>query len=630
MEEVTETKKEQRQKNFKSAVWAFKVAFKSSPGTLTSWTILTCVGAMAPAFFLSISKNIADQINAQTQSGSSGGNLLFMIIMLAVFLLIGNVYDTIPTLLWAVMYPRYMTATEKRFIDRANRTPGYQFDQIPFSSQLYKTCWMGGRLAQFVIRSLAIPASIIGMIAILVTVAHTSLWLLIPGAVFIIWSILNGVNQGMAFEKFNTVSDMDYNYRYTFYNYGFRKELAHEARALNAGWLLKGVWKRYADRIVDRNLEWNARNTKRTAIRTAIVQITQIAVYALGLYLFLNHDPMMTIGSLGILPYLFDQMVSSTNDIELKILEPYRCLKSVNDIRVFFETDYGDETPRLEEKMTPPIDTDAVFELKHVSFRYAPDKPYVLKDVSLKVRAGEILSLVGLNGAGKSTIMKLLIGFAKPESGEVLFNGRPVDEVMRYEYAQRVGAVSQQSYTYDLTLRENIGVAEISKINDDQAIMKAVKLGGAERIVEHSPHGLDNYVGKHFSEDGLELSGGEMQRLSLARTQMIEKEIMLLDEPAAALDPIAELEQYERIRKRVFGHTAILVSHRISFSRLADRIIVLKDGHIVEQGTHEELTAKNGTYKEMFESQAQWYRGGGENEEETEKSGNDRHNLVLH
>lgn len=625
---VDEFSKNNWKKSLKSTVWAFKVAFKSSPGTLTTWTVLTCLGALAPAFFLNLTASLVNKVNDAIGAGT-GGNFLPMIVVISFFFFVGDIYNVIPNLLWAVMYPRYMTATERRFIDRANRTPGYQFDQIPFSSQLYKTCYMGGQLAMFVIRSLAIPASFIGMIAILVTVAKTSLWLLIPGAIFMIWSVANGLSLGIEFEKNNTISDLDFNYRYTFYNYGFTKDLAHEARSLNAGWILKDVWKRYADRIVKLNLDWNANETKRKAIRTVLVMVSQITVYALGLYLFLRGN--MAIGSLAILPSLFDQMVQSTDEIEYKILDPLEVMKNINDIRTFFETDYGDETPRLEEKITQPVNVENVFELRHVSFRYAPDKPLVLDDVSLTVKEGEILSLVGLNGAGKTTIMKLLLGFAKPTGGEVLFNGRPIDEVTRYEYSKRVGAVSQQSYTYDFTLRDNVGVASIDKIDDDTAIMRAVKLGGAEKIVEHAPHGLDNYVGKRFSKDGLELSGGEMQRLSLARTQMIEKEIMLLDEPAAALDPIAELEQYERIRKRVLGHTAVLVSHRISFSRLADRIVVLKNGHVVEQGTHDELMTKKGTYKEMFDSQAQWYRGGEGNEaDESKQEGNDRHDLVLH
>lgn len=611
--EIKESKKEHRQRNLKSIVWAFKEAFKASPFVLISWTLLICIGALAPAFFISLSREVVDKMSAALEFGSNVSNLIGIIIVLAIFLFISEIYSIIPELLWAIMYPRYTTTMERKFIEKANRIPGFQYEQHKFSQLLDRACYNGYSVTRFVIRSLEIPASFIGMIAILITAAHTSIWLLIPGCIFMVWSIINGVLQGLTLEKMNTLTDEEYRFRYTFYEYGFNRNLTHEIRTLNAGWFLKKMWCKYSDPILQHNLNWNKENTKRIAFRSIAVRVGEISIYVMGLVLFLRHDPFMTIGSLTILPSLLDQIVTTTDGIGYKIFEPFQCLKAINDMREFFESDFGDDSQRLEKKLTPILDDENVFEMKHVYHRYAPDKPLTLEDVSFQVKKGEIVSLVGLNGAGKTTIIKLLLGFAKQESGEVLFNGRPIDEVTRYEYTQRVGAVFQSSYTYDMKLRENIGVAAIDKIDDDEAIMKAARLGGAEKIIDHAEHGLDNYVGKIFAEDGLDLSGGEMQRLSLARTQMIEKDIMLLDEPAAALDPIAELEQYERIRNRIIGHTAILVSHRISFSRLADRIIVIKDSKVVEQGTHDNLMAKNGFYTEMFNSQAQWYKGGDEN-----------------
>lgn len=618
-------KKQHREKALKTSLWALKTAFQINAGSLICWTVLSFLGSLAPAFFLWLTQNVVNQVSDALKSHAGVSNLSFTIILLAFFLFFNDIYNLIPQLLYAVIHPRYTKAMEQKFIEQANKLPGYQYERNDFAIMQQKTCFVCTELANFVINLLSIPSSLIGIIGILVVAARTSVWLLIPGVIFMGWSIVNGIIQGRNLEKLNSITDREYNFQNTFYDYGFKREITHEVRALNAGWLLVEKWEKYTKPILENDLAWNRDNTKRNTIRKIGVNIAEIAIFGLGMFFYITGR--IDIGGFTVLPSLFNQMISSTDYIGYSFFRPYASLKYLIDQRDFFLTDFGDESPRLEKRLTPLVDTENVFEMRHVFHRYAPDKPLTLNDVSFQVKKGEIVSLVGLNGAGKTTIIKLLLDFAKPESGEILFYGRPIEDVTRYEYTQCVGAVFQYSFTYDFTLRENIGVADIAKLHDDEALMRAARLGGAEKIIEHAPHGLDNYVGKSFVPDGLDLSGGEMQRLSLARTQMIGRDIMLLDEPAAALDPIAELQQYEKIKSRIIGHTAILVSHRISFSRLADRIIVLDKGRVAEQGTHEELMAKNGLYANMFRSQAQWYNGGGDSVEE--KTGHSVDDSVL-
>ena len=251
--------------------------------------------------------------------------------------------------------------------------------------------------------------------------------------------------------------------------------------------------------------------------------------------------------------------------------------------------------------------------LENVSFRYPQSEDYILKNVNLVVKPGGQLAVVGLNGAGKTNLIKLLCGFYDPEEGRVLLNGIDIREFNRQEYYQKFTAVFQEYKLLDATVRENVAQA-VSNIDEDRVI-DCLKKAGLWEFVQTLPEGLDSHVGRDVFLDGILFSGGQTQRLILARALYKDAPILVLDEPTAALDPIAENDIYMKYSEMTTGRTSIFISHRLASTGFCDRILLLQDGGIAEEGTHEQLLALNGHYANLFEVQSRYYQEGGEADE---------------
>lgn len=219
----------------------------------------------------------------------------------------------------------------------------------------------------------------------------------------------------------------------------------------------------------------------------------------------------------------------------------------------------------------------------------------------------------GLNGAGKTTLVKLICGFYDPTEGSVLLNGKDIRRYNRYEYYQLFSAVFQQLSVLEVTLAENVAQS-IDQI-DMERVKECIEKAGLTQRVESLPKGYDTHIGRKVFEDGVEFSGGEMQRLMLARALYKNGSVIVLDEPTAALDPIAENDIYLKYNEMTAGRTSVYISHRLASTRFCDRIIFLAEGQIAEEGTHESLMALNGQYAELFRVQSKYYREGGNADE---------------
>ncbi|MFB7947454.1 ABC transporter ATP-binding protein [Kitasatospora phosalacinea] len=257
--------------------------------------------------------------------------------------------------------------------------------------------------------------------------------------------------------------------------------------------------------------------------------------------------------------------------------------------------------------------TDGI-RLENVGFRYAGSDRAVLENVDLFIPAGSTIALVGENGAGKSTLVKLLSGLYRPTQGRILVDGVDLRDLSPTEWAARVAPLFQDFARLELRLRENVGIGAVEAIDDDAAIHEALVLAEAGKVLDRVPDGLDGFLGRSY-DDGAELSGGQWQTLGLARSLAREAPLlMVLDEPAAALDAIAEHSVFERFKDAALrarhgsGAVTVFVSHRFSTVRMADRIVVLGDRRVQEQGSHEELMKQDGVYAELFALQAKAYR----------------------
>jgi ATP-binding cassette subfamily B protein len=273
----------------------------------------------------------------------------------------------------------------------------------------------------------------------------------------------------------------------------------------------------------------------------------------------------------------------------------------------------------IEGALTQPEKTVAVstgvkkrraqqgIEYCNVSFRYPQSERFILRDLSFRLRPCETVAIVGGNGAGKSTLVKLLARFYDPTEGEIYLDGKNLREYELSYLRQRIGILFQDYVRYNLTVRENIGFGRIERLEHAELIARAAHQGGADTFIERFPLRFDTMIGKTFA-DGVDLSGGEWQKLALSRAFMRDAEILILDEPTAALDPYAEMEVYDRFIELAQGKMAILISHRFSTVRTAQHILVLENGCLIEEGRHDELMDLGGQYAGMFKAQATRYR----------------------
>lgn len=250
------------------------------------------------------------------------------------------------------------------------------------------------------------------------------------------------------------------------------------------------------------------------------------------------------------------------------------------------------------------IDNEYNLEIKNVSFKYPDTEEYILKNINLKLKIGERLALVGMNGAGKTTLIKILLRLYEPTEGEILLNGINIRLYDYREYMKIFSVVFQDYQLFDFPLDENISG---SSDPDKERVRDALDKMRIMDRVDSMKNGIHTSL-NHEIEDGESLSGGEAQKIAIARALYKDAPFVILDEPTAALDPLSEAEIYENFRELVGGKTSIYISHRMSSCRFCDRIVVMDNGEIKEQGTHDELMNLGGTYEKLFSTQARYYK----------------------
>jgi len=277
----------------------------------------------------------------------------------------------------------------------------------------------------------------------------------------------------------------------------------------------------------------------------------------------------------------------------------------LDDLYSFFQTQPEITSPSNARAFPRPIRGGFVFE--NVGFRYPGAERWAVRDLSFTLHAGEVLALVGENGAGKTTVVKLLARLYEPDEGRILLDGHDLRDYDLEALRAHVGVIFQDFVRYAFTAATNVAVGRIEARDDRVRIERAAEQSLADAVISRLPHGYDQVMSKRF-RDGVDLSGGEWQKIAIARAYMRDAELLILDEPTAALDARSEFGVFERFKELSHGKTAVLISHRFSTVRMADRILVLEGGRIEEVGTHEQLLASGKRYAELFELQAAGYR----------------------
>ncbi|MBQ7944750.1 MAG: ABC transporter ATP-binding protein [Lachnospiraceae bacterium] len=278
-------------------------------------------------------------------------------------------------------------------------------------------------------------------------------------------------------------------------------------------------------------------------------------------------------------------------------------------IREYFDTpERRNQDNRIDEELLAQMRQQAVtLELRDVSFTYPGEKDPILSHINLKITAGEKLALIGLNGAGKTTLVKLICGFYPPSEGEILINDIPIEHFEREQYYSLLSVLFQDYTILPVSVDENIASSKASDIQNDRLTQALTQSGFASRY-ERLTNGGKSLMVRDIHTDAIDFSGGEKQRLLFARALYKDVPLLILDEPTAALDPIAENEIYMKYGEVTKGKTSIYISHRLSSTRFCDRIVLLEQGHIIEEGTHTQLMAQGGRYAELYEMQSRYYK----------------------
>jgi ATP-binding cassette subfamily B protein len=415
---------------------------------------------------------------------------------------------------------------------------------------------------------------------------------------FVSESYFASLTYSLAYSQVPLRREMDY-----LRDLGTKKESAKELKLFKLGDFLYERFSQINDELIGRNRNLAKRRMRSGALFLVLGSLGYYGVYAALLFRTIHGG--LTLGELTFLAGALagcsrqvQAVFSSFTDIAHQAL-------FLTDLFALFAVQ-----PKIRNMVNAIPAPRAIrdgFEFRKVSFAYPGSDRLILKDVNLRIGTGERIAVVGENGQGKSTLVKLIPRLYEPTSGKVLLDGIDLREYDIDSLRREIGVIFQDFVHYDMTARENITLGSIECARDQFRLHEAARKSGAGKIIDSLPHGFDQMLGKRF-EDGTDLSGGEWQKFALARAYLRDAGILILDEPTAALDALAEYEVFSRFAELTKGKIAILISHRLSTVRMADRIVVLKDGEIHEEGTHHQLIANGGRYASMFELQAASYR----------------------
>ena len=452
--------------------------------------------------------------------------------------------------------------------------------------------------------------TVLGQVQALVTLASLAVgvaaftpWLVVLIALALVPALLNEwhftkAGYRLAWLRSPERRRLDY-FRYL----GASVETAKEVKLFGLSGYVTGLYATVARRLLAEN---RGLATARAGWGFAFASLGTLAYYAAyAVIVWRTVAGSFSVGDLAFLAGAFQRLRGGIEGLLLGFTQITGQAQYLDDFYSFFAIRPQIRAPARPVPVPRPIRDGLVFE--DVGYRYPGTQTWALRNLSFAIRAGETVALVGGNGAGKTTIVKLMTRLYDPHEGRVLLDGVPLAAYDLDDLRARIGAIFQDFVRFDLTAGENVAVGRIEAAADAGRIAAAAARGLAAPVIERLPEGYAQPLGKRFA-GGLDLSGGEWQKVALSRAYMREAEILILDEPTAALDAQAEHDVFARFRELSAGRTAVLISHRFSTVRMADRILVLEGGRLLEAGSHAALMARGGRYAELFTLQAEGYR----------------------
>ncbi len=450
-----------------------------------------------------------------------------------------------------------------------------------------------GRLFQQVVTTATLSAAIL----------FYSPWLLVLLVVCLIPAFLGEshfafLNYALNFRQTPVKRELDY-----LRQVGGSKEAAKELKLFSLNSFLTERFTRLSNEILDQNLGL----ARKRLIAASLLSFVSTGGYY-GAYVWVIYQTVIGNLKLGTLVFLTTTIMNAANNIS----QIFSTLSGIAD-QALFLTDllaFFEMSPTVNSKpdaLMAPRSIRSGFEFRDVSFHYPGTKREILRDLNFRLEPGERIALIGQNGQGKTTIVKLMSRLYDPSAGQILLDGVDLRDYNIESLCRQIGVIFQDFMRYEMTARENIAVGRIEYLENKPRIVSAAEKSLADDVIAKLAGNYEQMLGRRF-EGGVDLSGGEWQKLALARAYLRDAQVLILDEPTAALDARAEYEVFQRFNELTVGKMALFISHRFSTVRMAERIIVLEDGAIAEEGNHDQLVALNGRYAEMFELQAASYR----------------------
>ena len=587
----------------------------TSPSLLVSDLALRVLRALLPIATLFVGKLIIDEVVALVRAGAipgsvhdalASGRFNHLALLLAsefALAVLSDLFGRVVSLLDALLSEQYTNATSIRLMQHAATLDLEDFEDSEMQDRLERA------RRQAVGRS-SLMGQLFGQAQDLVTVLGFAAGLLVYAPWLILLLAIALVPAFLGEAHFNAQS-YSLNFAWTaerrvldyLRQTGASVETAKEVKIFGLNAFLIERYRTLSEGFYAANRSLAKRRALWGSAFAALGTIGYYAAYALIAWRTVRGD--FSIGDLTFLSGSFRRLRNLLENLLIGFSQLAGQALYLDDLYSFFEVQPEIVSPPDPRAFPSPIRTGFTFE--NVGFRYPGAERWAVRGLSFTLQAGEVLALVGENGAGKTTLVKLLARLYDPDEGRILLDGHDLREYDLAELRAHVGVIFQDFVRYALSAAENIAVGRIEARDDRARIVHAAEQSLADPVIRRLPHGYEQSMSKRF-RDGVDLSGGEWQKIAIARAYMRDADVLILDEPTAALDARSEYQVFERFKELSAGKTAVLISHRFSTVRMADRILVLEGGRIEEVGTHDELLAAGRRYAELFELQAAGYR----------------------
>jgi ATP-binding cassette subfamily B protein len=610
--DVLPFEKGQRLKTLRNLARLFGEMWTTGPWLMVGTIALRLVVAVQPPLALLFTKFIIDEVVGQTKIGPIGADWLATgrlnhlgLLLLGEFLLVfgRDLLQRGTQVLDALQGELHSNRVSVELMRHAAALDLMHFEEAAYQDKLERA------RRQAASRS-TVLSQVFGQVQMVITAVALAIGLLVYAPLLIVLMALavlpavwgefrfNRLAYWLSHERSPERRQMEY-----LRQIGASAESAKEVKLFGLGTYLVDRFKGLADTIYVENRRLTIQRTAWGALLGALSTVAYYGAYAYVVWRTLSGE--FTIGDLVFLSGSFGQLNGFFQQILIGFTYVAGQALYLDDLYSFFDIEPTITEPASPKPFPVPLRQGIVFD--KVGFRYPGSERFVIRNLSLTIGAGETVALVGENGAGKTTIVKLMTRLYEAEEGRITIDGTDIREFSSLDLRRNIGVIFQDFLRYSFTARDNIGVGRIEEAADLPRITRSAEQSLAHEVIDRLPNRYDQQLGKQFI-GGQDLSGGEWQKLAIARAYMREAQIIILDEPTAALDARAEAEVFARFKSLSEQATALLISHRFSTVRMADRIIVLREGQVVEAGTHEELMALRGQYADLFELQAAGYR----------------------